>query len=182
MKTNNSFELSKENKYKEKESELTLLAESIELNSECSRWSTIITLLISVTIASLIALLGSIYEFQEKSIIYIPELQYDTIDLKTDFITITGVAQAKYTAINDNLGKIEYTVISAPKKDTVTNISIKYRNVKHKSSIPLLQIVFTCTSLAGFIFTIFFYFIRTKAEEKLIETKNKLKEVGKSDK
>ena len=89
MNTNNSLEKDEVNEENAtKSSDLFLLSEYIRCNSDSSRWSSAITLFISLTAASLIAFLGSFVSFQDPDSLAGSDVMAErgTIAIQTDSV------------------------------------------------------------------------------------------------
>ena len=89
MNTNNSLEKDEVNEENAtKSSDLFLLSEYIRCNSDSSRWSSAITLFISLTAASLIAFLGSFVSFQDPDSLAGSDVMEErgTIAIQTDSV------------------------------------------------------------------------------------------------
>ena len=108
--------------------DLKLLTEFIEYNSEHSRWSTAFTLLISITIASLIAFLGSFVELQDSNSLFNnQEPEWITINIQADSLKF----------ITSRLDTISLEAVSAKDNDiiikNINNYNFKYKTIQRNT-------------------------------------------------
>lgn len=96
------------NKTSEHSSDLDLLTDFIKYQSEHSRWSTAITLLISITVASLIALLGYALQYQNLNF-FNTKTPPDTALIQIDSIRI-GVPKYEIKIKQDTIDSISNAI------------------------------------------------------------------------
>lgn len=180
-----------------------LLAQYVELNSEHSRWSTAITLIISITVASFIALLGAFIQVQNFNLIHTPNAKFNTLvipldsmrlithrqsnsrdSLKLNCVIKKDIQEVNLIINNDSLVglNMDYSsenqffnggVAQDERKENecllreVEKIQLDYLISKDETKLNILQILFTCTTLLGFIFTLYFYILRRNVDEEI---------------
>ncbi len=144
---------------------ICLLTEFIELNAEHSRWSSAVTLLISLTVASLIALLGS----------FNVELFFnETSKFENQSIIVNHVKSTnEYLCNSMAIAKVD----SIREYPSSPSTSSERSQLKFSAS----QILFSCTTLLGLSFTLFFYILRRQLGEKIELTKDEIDGMNRDD-
>ncbi|MCL2649417.1 MAG: hypothetical protein FWD60_00135 [Candidatus Azobacteroides sp.] len=201
--TNNS----KNGEQEDAKSLMTLLLDYIKYNAEHSRWSTSITFFMSVTVASIIALLGFYIESKE-GLIYQKTPNYSFISIPIDSLRcIFSDSPDKLLSDKDKHSlklycpedsdslklvpvKLATTQTNCETKQNSSNkyfqqiaqVEAKFSIENNSSRSTVLEISFFCASILGLMFTSYFYFLRRKTEEKIRNIEEDIKSIEQTNK
>jgi len=173
----------------ENNNDFGFIKEIIEIQLEHVRWSTALTLLISIAVASLIALLSSFLELQSSTFFSDARQDTEKITIKGDLLiprdtiisdkNFINYNHAMFQSLKDTISfnGSDYSVIN---RDTIKikNLTFNYveekSKLKSKFKISANQILFSCTTLLSLIFTLFIYIIRRNIEGKIRDLDKKI--------